>query len=274
MKSLILSAFLLSGSLLFAQQLPQKSSHVKVEQMVGLNKMTLEYSRPNVNDRNIFGELVPFGKVWRLGANAPTTLEIEHPITVQGKELKAGKYAVFAIPTEKNWKILFNTDHEQWGAYDYDAAKNVLAISVGVKSTPMKETMEITFDNVGEEGAELVARWQETEVRIPFTTNTSAVVKKNIEEAIKKGEDLGRVYHRAADYFNDHKDAKLAGEYLKKSLELERSYYNVFLAAQMKQQAGETKEAKKLAGEAKDLALKAEKQNWADYISGEMDEWK
>lgn len=257
-----------------AQDLPRKSSYTKIEQVVGLNKLVLEYSRPNVNDREIFGKLVPFNEVWRLGANEPTVLEVQYPIVIGEKELNPGKYAVFAIPAAESWKIVFNTDTEQWGAYDYDEKKNVLEYSAKVTTCTARESFEMTFDNVRESSAELVMRWNTTEVKVPFTTNTESVVLENIENAIKKGEDLAKVYYRAADYYNDHDKKREARDILMKSLNIERSYYNVFLMAQMEMSGGDKKMALELGTEAKGHAEKAEKQGWVDYIQEEVDSWK
>ena len=97
-------------------QTPQPSPFSKVEQTVGLTDVTLEYSRPNMRARTVFGDLVPYGKVWRLGANTNTKITFTTDVTVEGKELKAGTYALFAIPTENNWEIVFYSSAGNWGA--------------------------------------------------------------------------------------------------------------------------------------------------------------
>lgn len=93
-----------------AQTLPKPSPEAEVEQLIGATEIELNYSRPGVKNRKVFGELVPFDKLWRFGANAATTISTEHSLFFQGKELKAGTYSVFAVPNKTTWEIIFNTD--------------------------------------------------------------------------------------------------------------------------------------------------------------------
>lgn len=269
--SLLLAIVLIAGSA-FSQVLPKKSTKSKIEQMVGLNEISVEYSRPNANGRVIFGDLVPYGEVWRLGANEPTKIDIKYPISINSQKLDTGSYAVFAIPKKNSWTIVFNTDTEQWGAMEYDSEKNVLEYSAAVNSCEHEETFTVAFENVEESSAVLAMRWSTVEVKVPFTTNTTEVVDQNIATAIEKGEDLAKVYYRAADFYFDRDDLDKAKENLNKSMAIERDYYNVFLEASIQHKEGDSA-AKKTAEEAAKLAEKAEKQRWADYIRRDSAEW-
>jgi hypothetical protein len=255
-----------------AQDLPKKSAKSEIEQMVGLTEIEIEYSRPNANNRVIFGELVPYGEVWRLGANEPTTISIDFPIEINGQVLDTGKYAVFAIPEKNYWKMVFNTDTEQWGAGNYDPKKNVIEYNAAATSSSFNESFTISFDNVNEYGAVLSFQWATTKVNVPFTTNTDKAVEISINKAIEKGEKLEKVYYKAADYAIDRNDFEEARKLINKSLEIERSYYNVFLLAQIEKET-DVKTARKLGAEAAELAVKADKQRWADYINRTIDEW-
>ena len=272
MKTALIAIAVMAFTTVYAQNLPKKSAKTEIEQMIGLTEIEIEYSRPNVNSRTIFGDLVPYGKVWRLGANQATTIELDFPININGQELDTGKYAIFAIPQKNYWTIVFNTDAEQWGSNGYDESKNVLEYVAPVTACEHTESFTITFDNVNEYGAVISISWATTEVNIPITTDTKEAVEISISGAIEKGEDLQKVYYNAADYALDIEDTERAEEMIQKSLAIERSYYNVFLLAQMRKEDN-VKEAKKLGEEAVELAKKAEKQGWADYIQRNVNEW-
>ncbi|GAB3293605.1 DUF2911 domain-containing protein [Hymenobacter tenuis] len=111
---------------------------------------TIEYSRPSMKGRKIFGELVPFSQVWRTGANEATTFEAKKAVTINGQALPAGKYALFTIPTEKEWTIIFNKTAEQWGSYKYDAKQDALRLKVKPTNTLQPvEQFTISTDKAG-----------------------------------------------------------------------------------------------------------------------------
>ena len=273
MKTILTILSVALTALVFAQQLPRKSARATVEQKVGLTDISINYSRPNVNNRVVFGDLVPYNEVWRLGANQPTKITLSYPIQINNQTLDTGTYAIFAIPMANQWTFVFNSDHKQWGASDYDPKKNVLEYTTAINSSEHTESFTIGFEAVNETSAILAFEWGQIKVSIPFTTETLLAVKDGIEAAVAKGDDLSRVYSRAADYYNDEGEIETAKGYLEKSLKIERSYYNVFLQAQMIK-GEDIKEALKLADEASDLAEAAEKKNWVDYINKQSSEWK
>lgn len=274
MKKILLLAAVLMTSVAFAQDLPRKSSMGSVSQKVGLNTIEINYSRPSANNRVLFGDVVPYGEVWRLGANEPTTITLSEPIFIDGKKVEAGEYAVFAIPSKNYWTVVFNTDTKQWGSSAYDPAKNVVEYTAAVNQGAHTETFCISFDNVTADAAVLSFSWGTTNVKVPFTTETGKAVEASIQQAIDKGENLARVYYNAADYMHENGEKERAQEYLDKSLKIERSYYNVFLKAQHVADAGDKAKAVKLGTEAAEMAKKADKKGWADYILRNVNDWK
>lgn len=127
------------------------------------------YSRPMKNGRDMLGGVVPYGKVWRLGANQSTELNLYRDMTFAGKKLNAGNYTVYAIPGKDKWTILFNSNLYTWGAFDYDESKNVLSIEVPAKSSKEeREAFGMAFDGKDGEGNWLIA-WENVEVLIPFS---------------------------------------------------------------------------------------------------------
>lgn|SRR5690554_6803305 len=146
------------------------SPNAAVGQTIGTTEVTVTYGRPSVRDRDIFGELVPFDTVWRTGANEATAITFSDDVTVEGQPLAAGTYGLFTIPGTDEWTIIFNEAPEQWGAYEYDEASDVLRVTV----TPMQdgdtEMMTFSFDEVSEDMGRLVLRWDD--VAVPITIGT------------------------------------------------------------------------------------------------------
>ncbi|UOQ54351.1 DUF2911 domain-containing protein [Hymenobacter cellulosivorans] len=129
---------------------------------VGGANVTIKYSSPSVKGRQIYGGLVPYGQVWRAGANEATTVEFSKDVTVQGKKLPAGTYAFFVIPTEKDWTVIFNKTAKQWGAYKYDEKQDALRVTATPrKAATMAESLayDVTKDGI-------VLRWENLELPV------------------------------------------------------------------------------------------------------------
>jgi hypothetical protein len=128
------------------------------------------YSRPNKSDRVVFGGIVPFGKVWRLGANEAVEFKAFKDITLGGENLKAGTYSMFAIPGESEWTIIINSDLDYWGAFKYDESKDVIRFSVPAKSTEeVVESFSIRFEDLGNNSGVMRIGWDKTMVEIPVS---------------------------------------------------------------------------------------------------------
>ena len=271
----ILAAGLIGGTAI-AQDLPQPSPAAKLEQRVGLTDITIEYSRPGVKGRTIFGELVPYDEIWRLGANACTKFTSTTDILVMGERIPAGTYAMFAIPSSSGaWKVIFNTDTEQWGAGNYDEAKNVATIMTKGVPAPMTETFTFEIKDLTNNSGAIVFAWEKVSVTLPFDVETNKMAEANIEAAIQKGEDLDKVHYRAASYyFKSRNDEKKALAHIHKGLNAKEGHALYFLRAQILEKQGHKKEAIESAEKAYEFAMKAEAKGWADYIKEHMDEWK
>lgn len=259
----------------FGQELPTKSPKGAISQRVGLTDIEIDYSRPSVRERKIFGELVPYGEVWRFGANEPTKIRISRDIKVANQDLKKGTYAMFLIPKmEEYWTLVFNTDTAQWGAGSYDESKNVATVSVLMQEVAFTETMSLNFTQVGYDEAFLNFAWAEQGFGIRINVDTDVAAEENINAAIEKGEDLARVYYYAADFYMKQKeDLETAMANINKSIKLKEYYANVFQKAQILKRSGKDKDAIKTAEKAHKLALEAEKEGWANYIKGTIEEW-
>ena len=199
-----LSALLLSIQSVNAQapMTPRPSSGQTIVQDFGLGKVTVTYSRPNTKGRKIFGGLEPYGVVWRTGANEATTIQFTSDVSLDGKIVPAGKYGFFTIPGKGEWTIIINKTANQWGAYDYKQADDLLRFTVKATKTKTPiETFTILFTDVKEEAMKLSLMWENTEVVIPMTVNDDARILENIDKAMAGDK---KPYFEAAQYYFEH----------------------------------------------------------------------
>lgn len=141
----------------------RKSPAATATGKIGAATITINYSQPSMNGRDVFGGLVPYEKLWRTGANEATTIETDKEIGVNGEVLPAGKYSIFTIPGEKEWTIVFNSNAKQWGAYDYDKTKDVLRVKAKASTNESTEKMTFTID---EKKGMILLDWAETRVNL------------------------------------------------------------------------------------------------------------
>jgi hypothetical protein len=184
MKKLLFTALLAVSVTAYSQfTLPAASPRQKVEQQFSMSKITVDYGRPGVKGRKVFGELVPFGKVWRVGANASTKITFEQSVNFGGKTVPAGTYGLFVVPQDKEWKVILNKDAQQWGAYSFDEKLNVLEVTVPVQKLAEKqEFFEITLNPLDDHSADVVMKWDFTKVVIPVKTGKPETVSKIMEK--------------------------------------------------------------------------------------------
>lgn len=194
-------------------KMPQPSTAQTITQNFGLGKITLNYSRPNVKGRKIFGAMEPYGTVWRTGANSATVISFTEPVKIEGKELPAGDYGLFTIPGKDEWTVIFNKGAKQWGAYEYKEAEDVLRVKVkAIKLKDKVETFTMQFANVLPTTAQLQLMWENTAVNVELSTEIDATVMASIDEAMK-GEK--KPYFQAAQYYySNGKDLNKALEWI------------------------------------------------------------
>lgn len=256
----------------FAQVLPKPSPTSELEQAVGATDIELEYSRPSVKDRKVFGELVPYEKLWRFGANSSTTIKTNHSLFFDGKELKAGTYSVFAIPNKDSWEIIFNTDKSA-STDEYAEKNDALRVKAKAVENSFTESFTLNFDKLRDESASLVVLWEKLKVEIPFTVNTKENAAKNIADAIEKS-DIGKVYNNAANYYyGTLKDYKKALEFVEKSMTMKETYGNTFLKARVIYELGKKDEAVKLANKALEIAKADKATGYVNFIEGTLTKW-
>lgn len=198
---------------------PAASPFSKIEQTVGLTDVTVEYARPSMKGRTIFGDLVPYGRIWRTGANARTKITFGNDVTVHGKELKKGSYGLLTIPNQNQWDIIFYTDADGGGApRELDDSKVAARFSVTpVVTTMAKETFTIEIGNLTNSGATFFLFWDKIMVPFNFTVPTDAQVMASIERALG-GPSAGDYYTAAMYYYEEGKDIAKAKEWIDKAM--------------------------------------------------------
>jgi hypothetical protein len=197
---------------------PQPSPAAKIEQVVGLTDVSIEYSRPAMRGRTIFGGLVPYGKVWRTGANANTKITFGDNVTIDGQELKKGTYAIYTIPNETSWDVIFYSDANNWGTpKKWDDSKVAAKTTVQVSLIDAKiESFTLLFDDVKTNSAVLGILWDNVYVGVPFEVPTNKITSKSIEKVMAG--PSGNDYFQAATYYHtEGKDLKQALAWMEKA---------------------------------------------------------
>jgi hypothetical protein len=187
-------------------ELPQPSPAATLKQRVGYTDIEIDYSRPGVKGRTVFGDLEPYGVVWRTGANSATKITFSTDVEFGGTHVKAGTYALFSIPGASEWTVILNNVPGQWGSYSYDAKNDVArATTTAVKLGESVETFTIDLNDIRDDSATLNLIWQNTRVPVKLGFDTVAVAQKRIEEAMSGTEKVGPgAYDQAALFYLEH----------------------------------------------------------------------
>ncbi|HEY0513170.1 MAG TPA: DUF2911 domain-containing protein [Thermoanaerobaculia bacterium] len=179
--------FFLAAGAALAQQLdlPRPSPNASVTQTVGVTDITIKYSRPGVKGRQIWGKVVPYGEVWRTGANENTTIKFSTPVKIDGHELPAGVYGLQTIPTQGDWTVIFSKDANEWGAFSYKEADDALRIQARPLPAELRERMAFDFDDVTDTSARIVLHWEK--LMVPFTVevDTPKLVTARMKDAVR-----------------------------------------------------------------------------------------
>jgi len=241
---------------------PAPSPASTLKQRVGLTDIEIVYSRPGAKDRQIFGGLVPYGKVWRTGANSATKISFSTPVKFGGISIPAGSYALFTIPDRKEWTVIVNKVTGQWGAYTYDSTNDLLRVKATVASTTQKvETFTISINDIRNESASLNLTWEKTRISVPIQVDVATTLVPQIEAAMASGEKLpdGTYYNAAAFYFDQGLDLKKAKDWIGRATDNPKpAFYMVHLKAKILAKLGEKDAAVAAAKQSTELAIVAE----------------
>ena len=257
---------------------PQPSPKATVEQRVGLTDISIEYSRPGVRGRTIFGDLVPFGKTWRTGANSNTKITFSSDISIEGQTLKAGSYGLYTVPNENSWEIMFYAESDNSGVpRDWDNAKIVAKASVEVFSMPMNvETFTITFDDVSSTSAVIGLLWEKTYVGIKFEVPTDKLVSETIDAVMAASPEAGDYYNAAIYYRQQDIDIKKANEWMEKAMSLTEkpAFWQLRQQSLIYAKMGDTEKAIAVAEKSLELSKAAENEAYVKMNTQSLAEWK
>ncbi|TND10047.1 MAG: hypothetical protein FD123_729 [Bacteroidetes bacterium] len=260
MKKLILSLSLFAGiSSAIAQEdikLPEASQEASLSQRIGLTDIKVSYHSPLVRGRKIWGELVPYGEVWRAGANENTTISFSTDVSLEGKKLPAGIYGVHMIPTAGDWTIIISKNYYSWGSFFYKQEQDAMRFTVKPQETPMQEWMSYTFDDLQKNAAVLSLRWEKLRIPIKVTVDVTQTVVEDIRRQLDNipGFFPDAYYTAAAYCYRNNVNQAEAAKWLDRSIRDKPTFANLKLKSEQLEKEGKKAEADALVKKALTLA--------------------
>ncbi|HXI11807.1 MAG TPA: DUF2911 domain-containing protein [Thermoanaerobaculia bacterium] len=224
---------------------PRPSQKASVVQTIGTANITVDYHRPGVKGRTIWGGLVPYDKPWRMGANEATTITFSDAVKVEGKDVPAGTYSFFAIPGKENWTLILNKDPKQWGAYGYDEKKDQLRVAVTPAKTAHTEWMRVTIDPTSPTSAIVMLNWEKAAIPMRVDVDVPKIVWKNLDAALTSAKsDDAMLFGSAASFALDSNQRLDEGlVWIDKSIAAKEDVFNLWTKAQLLHKKGRMKEA-------------------------------
>lgn len=228
MRAIIFTLLLFTVNLSFSQiNTPRVSPASEVEQMVGLTEIEIEYSRPSMRGREVFGNLVPFGKVWRTGADNSTKISFDTDVIISGKTIQSGTYSIFSIPNKESWEIIFYSDVELWGVpRDWSENKIVFSSIFDVKKLKKSNTVEtftISFNDLTNNDVNMSISWENTSVDIKIEVPTRSMVESDINKVLSDNPKSSDYYAAAVFYRQENINLDKALEWMNKAIEMNES---------------------------------------------------
>jgi hypothetical protein len=246
--------------------MPAASPTIKLEQKIGLTDFTLLYARPSMRGRTIFGDLVPFGEVWRTGANASTKLTFSDAVSINYQNIAAGTYALYSIPGKTEWTVIISKNTELWGSMGYNDADDVTRFTVAAVTTqPTVETFTIDLANMGMDVVHLQLRLENAMIEFPIKAEVHSKVMAQIKEQVIDGnsQNAGMLFQAATYYFDSNQVLNQVLAWVSRSIEIQPQYWVLHLKAKIEAKLGLKTEAIASATQSMEMAKAA---NNPDYI--------
>ncbi|MCE2707046.1 MAG: DUF2911 domain-containing protein [Bacteroidota bacterium] len=264
--TLIANLFISLSGLAQQLQMPQASPSARLTQKVGLTDVVVDYSRPSTKGRKIFGELVPFGEVWRTGANGATIISFSTEVIVGGKKVPAGAYALYSIPGKSSWTMILSKNTKLWGAIGYNPQEDLIRFeATPSKTSRMYDSFEISFNNLTDSNADLSLKWEQTRVDFSIQTEVDPIVMADIKKQVidTQSTNPALLYQAASYYFNSNKDLNQAYTWIQQSTDNDPKYWTMHLRAKIELALGKKTEALASATKSKTMAQEAKNM---DYV--------
>ncbi|PIB38440.1 DUF2911 domain-containing protein [Maribacter sp. 4G9] len=251
---LLIALVIFSSEILSAQHfnihnpiiLPDKSQQSMITQRIGYTDITIRYHSPGSRGRVVWGELIPYGKVWRAGANENTVFTITNDVEINGQKLPAGSYGLHLLPEENQWTFIFSKNHTSWGSYFYEEEEDALRITVPVQNNlDEREWLSYDFKKRERDTASVVLSWASKKVEFNISLNVDEIALENIRKQLRSDAYWEWFsWCQAADYCAEYKiNTKEALEWIDKSIELQENFSNWDVKAKLLKQSGNPKAA-------------------------------
>lgn len=259
-------------------EMPAPSPLGTVSQEVGLTNIAIEYSRPGVKGRVIFGDLVPYGKIWRTGANESTKITFSDEVTVGGSKLAAGTYALYTIPGKEEWTIILSNNTELWGNNGYQDSDDAVRFTINAQTLPYKvETFTIQIGEVTNNSAEIALMWENTKAAFTVKSEVDSKVMADIDRYVNNIEkNNADLYFQAAFYYyENNKDLGQALTWVNKALDAnDEAFWYAHLKAKILAEQENYKEAIAAAEKSKEMAKTANNEDYVRLNDKAIAEWK
>ncbi len=271
----VVEAFLMLGSVgqaqSFVMDLPRPSQHGVITQRIGISDVTINYHRPMVNKRKIWGGLVPYGQVWRAGANENTTIRFTDPVTIEGKPLPAGTYGLHMIPGENEWIVIFSKNSTSWGSFTYDRSEDALRVTVKPQTADFHEALTYDFDDVNQDSSVVMLRWEKLAVPFKVGVDTHEIVAQNLHNQLRGlAQYSWNGWDDAANYLLQEKiDLEDALKYCDRSIQNEARYDNFITRSRVLDALGRKEEATAAKNKALTMANAIQMHGYARQLQSE-----
>jgi hypothetical protein len=251
--------------------LPRDSQHSAVTQRIGITDITISYSRPLVKGRPIWGKLVPYNEVWRTGANENTIIKFTDDVSIEGKPLPKGVYALFTIPGENQWTIIFSKVHTAWGSFTYNQADDALRVTVKPRATDPREALTFDFDDVKADSAVATLRWEKVAVPFKVDVNVHDIVQASLHNQLQGlPQYTWEGWDDAATYLLTNKyDLNEALQYEETSIRTEPRFDNYLTKSQILEAMGRKDDSEAAKKNALDRATAAQLYYYGRQLQGQ-----
>ena len=256
-------------------QRPQLSPKAKLVQTVGLSEVTIDYARPSVRGRKIFGDLVPYNVLWRTGANRNTLITFSHDVVISGQLLSKDTYALYTTPKKDAWMVYFYNKTDNWGTpAQWDEEQISLAVRTEVQDVSHTESFRISIENITLDTADLQLTWEKTAIQLPIVFPTNKIMESNLSKMNVDTASANDLYTAAVYYFNNDKDLKIAKEWITKAVALRDDAFWFYRQKSLIHEAlGELNMAIDTAQRSLKLAESAGNQRFIDLNKKQLREW-
>ncbi len=254
-------------------RLPAASPAAKVSQEVGITDISIEYSSPGVKGRKIWGDVVPYDKMWRTGANASSKITFSRDVTFGGKPVPAGTYSIVSIPSAKGWKVMLNKELSLFSApVPYEDSKNIVSVDATTTEIPARERLAFLFSNTTDDSTSLDLEWDKLRVSVPIKVDTAAHAKAGIEQATSR--TAGQLASMARYVADTNKDYAAALKHADASVAVQSTWFNQWIRADILARMGKYAEARKAAQVSWDLGQNDKGFFFREQVQKALADWK